>query len=73
MALVTDKPILELLRIDDETPLEVRTDGKRLIIAPATASARRKKFDEAQLRRTGSYDRASSVWLNEAPALTRCF
>ncbi len=31
-----------------ETPLDVSTDGKQLIIAPAKPSDRRKKFDAAQ-------------------------
>jgi antitoxin component of MazEF toxin-antitoxin module len=48
MALVIDRPILDLLHIDNETPLDVSTDGKSLIIKPAGASARRRKFDEAQ-------------------------
>jgi len=48
LALVIDRPILDLLKIDHETPLDVSTDGRQLIIAPATASARRKKFDAAQ-------------------------
>jgi antitoxin MazE len=48
LALVIDRPILELLKIDPETPLEVSTDGKRLVIAPARSSARRKKFEAAQ-------------------------
>lgn len=34
-ALIIDKPILELLRIRPESPLEVTTDGKVLTIAPA--------------------------------------
>jgi len=33
-ALIIDKPILELLKISDETPLEINTDGKNLIISP---------------------------------------
>ncbi len=33
-ALVIDKPILELLNIDMSTPLELKTDGERLIIRP---------------------------------------
>ncbi|MBE7439162.1 MAG: AbrB/MazE/SpoVT family DNA-binding domain-containing protein [Spirochaetales bacterium] len=33
-ALVLDKPILELLHIDMETPLELRTDGHSLTITP---------------------------------------
>jgi antitoxin component of MazEF toxin-antitoxin module len=48
LALVIDRPILDLLKIDHETPLDVSTDGKRLIISPADASARRRKFDAAQ-------------------------
>ena len=48
LALVIDRPILELLNIDPETPLDVSTDGKRLIVAPAKPSARRKKFEAAQ-------------------------
>ena len=48
LALVIDRPILELLNIDTDTPLEVSTDGKQLVISPLKASARRKKFDAAQ-------------------------
>lgn len=48
LALVIDRPILDLLKIDPETPLDVSTDGKRLIVEPAKLSARRKKFEAAQ-------------------------
>jgi len=48
LALVIDRPILDLLKIDPETPLDVSTDGKQLIVAPAKPSARRKKFQAAQ-------------------------
>jgi antitoxin MazE len=48
LALVIDRPILDLLKIDPETPLEVTTDGKQLIVAPAKPSPRRKKFEAAQ-------------------------
>lgn len=48
LALVIDRPILELLKIDPETPLDVSTDGRQLIIAPAKPSARREKFEAAQ-------------------------
>jgi antitoxin component of MazEF toxin-antitoxin module len=58
LALVIDRPILDLLKIDPETPLEVSTDGKRLIVAPAEASARRKKFEEAQKTAHKRYARA---------------
>ena len=45
LALIIDRPILDILKIDDETPLEITTDGKRLVIAPAEPSDRRKKFE----------------------------
>jgi antitoxin MazE len=47
-ALVIDRPILDLLKIDAETPLDISTDGQRLIVAPAAMSERRAKFDGAQ-------------------------
>mgnify|MGYP006294644991 CR=1 FL=1 len=34
LALVIDKPILDLLRITPETPLELATDGDRLLVSP---------------------------------------
>ena len=48
LALVIDRPILDLLKIEPGTTLDVSTDGKRLIVAPAEASARRKQFEAAQ-------------------------
>lgn len=36
VALVLDKPILELLHITIETPFEITTDGKNLILSPQT-------------------------------------
>jgi len=48
LALVIDRPILDLLRIEPETLLDVSTDGKRLIISRAEASDRRRKFAAAQ-------------------------
>jgi antitoxin MazE len=33
-ALVIDKPIMELLNIEQNTPLEIITDGKNIIISP---------------------------------------
>jgi antitoxin MazE len=47
MALVIDRPVLDLLKIDDETPLEVSTDGKVLIITPIIDEDRRAKFEES--------------------------
>ena len=41
LGLIIEKPILELLDIDKETPLEVRTDGEALIIRPKRSRKRR--------------------------------
>jgi antitoxin MazE len=46
LALVIDKPILDLLDMNEQTPLEIVTDGRSLIVSPADPK-RRKKFDEA--------------------------
>ena len=40
-ALVIDKPILELLKIEPDSPLEITTDGKVLTIAPVAGHAGR--------------------------------
>jgi antitoxin MazE len=58
LALVIDRPILDLLKIDPETPLEVTTDGKQLIVAPAKPSPRRKKFEAAQELAHKRYEKA---------------
>ena len=34
-ALIIEKPILELLNMSGDTPLEITTDGKALIVRPA--------------------------------------
>jgi antitoxin MazE len=47
LALVIDKPILDLLNIDADTPLNISTDGEYLLIGPANAR-RRQKFDTAK-------------------------
>lgn len=36
-ALVIDKPILDLLRVDLNTPLEIVTDGRNIIVSPQTS------------------------------------
>ena len=43
-ALIIDKPILQLLKVDENTPLELTTDGKNLIISPVDDVKRDKKF-----------------------------
>lgn len=58
LALVIDRPILDLLHIDGETPLDISTDGERLVVAPAKPSARRRKFEDAQRAAHGRYGKA---------------
>ena len=43
-ALIIDKPILELRNLDMDTPLEITTDGRNLIISPVETVDRQKKF-----------------------------
>ena len=47
LALVIDRPVLDLLKIDGDTPLEVSTDGQVLIISPVRQKERRRKFERA--------------------------
>lgn len=46
-ALIIDKAVLELLKIDQKTPLEVTTDGRNLIVSPIKDSLRKKKLKAA--------------------------
>jgi len=55
LALVIDKPILDLLNITAETPLSVSTDGNHLVISRADPEAR-KKLDDAFEDTVKNYD-----------------
>ena len=44
LALVIDKPILEMLHISADTPLEVTTNGDSLLVSPVRDKARQKKL-----------------------------
>lgn len=57
-ALIIDKPILDLLNIDPETPLEITTDGQTLTVAPAKDPARQAKFKAALEETNRRYGRA---------------
>ncbi|HPJ40444.1 MAG TPA: AbrB/MazE/SpoVT family DNA-binding domain-containing protein [Spirochaetota bacterium] len=46
-ALIIEKPIMELLNITPDTPLEIITDGKNLIISPVQDEERMKKLDKS--------------------------
>ena len=48
VALIIDKPILELLHITPQTELQITTDGKTLTIAPVGNVASDEAFKRAQ-------------------------
>lgn len=44
LALVIDKPILEMLGITADTPLELSTNGDQLLVSPVRSAARQKRL-----------------------------
>lgn len=58
LALVIDKPILDLLGIDAATPLEVTTDGQGLHVRPAPTPTRPGDLDDAMARVKKRYGNA---------------
>ncbi len=44
LALVIDKPILEVLQISADTPLELTTDGDSILISPVRDKKRQKRL-----------------------------
>lgn len=57
-ALIIDKPVLELLNIDPQAPLEVTTDGQLLLVAPAKDPERKSRFQQALKETNRKYGRA---------------
>jgi antitoxin MazE len=55
LGIVIEKPILELLDIDRETELDMRTDGERLIIEPVR-SGKSAKVKSAVQRAMAAHD-----------------
>ena len=58
LALVIDRPILELLGIDERTSLSISTDGEALVIVPVRDKKRRKRFEEALASTNRRYGKA---------------
>ena len=46
-AMVIDKPILELLQATSETPFEIISDGRSLVLTPVRDPEEDKKFEDA--------------------------
>jgi antitoxin component of MazEF toxin-antitoxin module len=57
LALVIDKPILELLNIDADTPLNVRTDGQSLVVSPVVDKREEAAFRSAMKKAHKRYGR----------------
>jgi len=58
MALVIDKGVLDILNIDDKTPLDISTDGKILLISPVRDEKRRRQFQAAIEKTNKKYGHA---------------
>jgi antitoxin component of MazEF toxin-antitoxin module len=57
LALVIDKGVLDILDIDDQTPLDISTDGTLLIISPVRDEKRQRQFHEALKKTNDKYGR----------------
>jgi antitoxin MazE len=58
LALVVDRAILDLLNIDENTPLDISTGGQSLLVSPAPTAKRRKRFEQALATTNKRYGRA---------------
>ena len=58
LALIIDRPVLELLNIDKETPLEISTDGRSLIVSPVQDEVLSRQFQEKLAEVNRKYGRA---------------
>jgi putative addiction module antidote len=58
LALVIEKPVLELLGITADTELEVTTDGRKLTVVAATDEEREARFEQALNYVFEEYDEA---------------
>ena len=57
LALIIDRGVLDLLNINDDTPLDVSTDGDVLIVTPVRGTDRRKAFQSALEKTNKRYGR----------------
>lgn len=50
LALVIDKPILDMLQISADTPLEISTNGDQLLVTPCRDKSRQQKIQRSLKR-----------------------
>jgi antitoxin component of MazEF toxin-antitoxin module len=60
-ALLIEKPILDLLNIDDTTTLQLSTDGESLILTPVTAEGRSAMITTIGRHHAQAFPRAMQV------------
>lgn len=58
LALVIDRGVLDLLKIDEETPISISTDGRSLVLTPVPDPGRKERFRKAVKKVTRRYARA---------------
>ena len=58
LALILDKPILELLNIDIDTPISITTDGKSLTLSPVFDVKRDEKMKKIRAKIKKNYEDA---------------
>ena len=57
-ALIIDRPILELLKMSPDDPVEITTDGATMIISPASSAQRKTKVKAARKKVNERYRKA---------------
>lgn len=55
-ALVIEKPVMEVLGIDENTELEVRVDGSNLVVSPLRKGLGREQLDASFRKMRQRYD-----------------
>jgi antitoxin component of MazEF toxin-antitoxin module len=58
LALVIEKPVLDLLGADADTPFDVTTDGQALVLTPVRDATRRQVFKTALEQANRKYAKA---------------
>ena len=57
LALVMDRGVLDILNIEEDTPLSITTDGTVLIVSPVKNQKRQKLFEAALVKANAKYGR----------------
>ena len=57
LVLVLDRALLEQLKIDEQTVLEVTTDGRTLVVSPLADEEYRERFERAAASVMERYDK----------------